>query len=237
MPILFDLDDTLLDDRGAQDVYLAQLFDAYQTGLPYASQAEFRSAWRSAIDRHFARYLSGEISLAEQRRARIREVFGERRMAESRADAIVAEFLSAYEASWRLFPDVIETLDELNGTRLGIITNGNHEHQIKKLRSTGILDRFSVIVASESVGRAKPSREIFEHACAQLNCRPQDCAFVGDDWSRDIIGSAAVEMTPIWISRDERLVERDGVLAINSLTELTKRADVCFAIARHRTAS
>ena len=234
VPILFDIDDTLLDDRGAQEIYLAQLFDMYGGDLRYESKAAFHAAWRSAIDRHFARYLKGEVTMAQQRRARIRDVFDQPNMADSRADAIVAEFLTAYEAAWRLFPNVLQTLDNLKGTALGVITNGSQEQQVKKLRSTGILDRFSVVVVSESVGHAKPSREIFEHACCQLGCVAEDCVFIGDDWHRDIVGSAAVHMTPIWINHAARTAKLQGVIAINSLAELTERPDVRRAIARAR---
>ena len=78
MPILFDLDDTLLDDRGAQEIYLAQLFEMYRGALPYASTTAFHAPWRSAIGRHFARYLKGEVTMEQQRRDRVRDVFAQR---------------------------------------------------------------------------------------------------------------------------------------------------------------
>ena len=73
-PIFFDLDDTLLDDTGAQDAYLAELYVAWRTDLPH-DEAAFCEAWRAALDRHFERHLRGELTFLEQRRERIREVF------------------------------------------------------------------------------------------------------------------------------------------------------------------
>jgi putative hydrolase of the HAD superfamily len=234
MPILFDLDDTLLDDASTQDIYLGQLLDLYRAELAFESVASFRVAWRAAIERHFARYLSGELSMLEQRRARIRELFAEPEMSDARTDVVVAEFLKKYEAAWRLFPDVVRTLDALAGTPLGVITNGAPEQQLKKLHALGIADRFDVIVVSEAVGYAKPQRQIFEHACEQLGCAPEDCVFVGDDWARDVGGSAAVNMTPIWRNHGERVAAREGVLAVSALSELLERDDVRARIDRVR---
>lgn len=234
MPVLFDLDDTLIDDRAGQRVYLAEVFDAYRADLPFESLAGFHAAWRIAVERHFARYLAGELSNVEQRRARVRDVFGRPTMPEAEVDAFVTAYLAAYEASWRLFPDVIQTLDELKGTQLGIITNGTQQQQLQKPRAMGILDRFSVVVISEAVGHSKPQRQIFEHACRQLGCAPRDCAFIGDDWTRDIGGSSAAEMTPIWINHDDDAAQRNGVLAIKSVGGILERSDVRAAIAHAR---
>jgi putative hydrolase of the HAD superfamily len=234
MPILFDLDDTLLDDRAGQHVYLAQIFDSHRADLPYESLAAFHAVWRDAVERSFSRYLAGELTIVEQRQVRVREVFGQPSMPQVRVDAFIAEYLAAYEASWRLFPDVLATLDALEGTPLGIITNGHQQQQLKKLRSLGILERFEVVVVSEAVGHSKPQRQIFEYACAKLGCAPRDCAFIGDDWARDIGGASAANMTPIWRNHADRAEQRDGVLAINALAELIERADARDAIAHAR---
>jgi putative hydrolase of the HAD superfamily len=73
--IFFDLDDTLLDDTGAQVAYLSELFSGWRARLPHADAAGFIAAWRAALERHFERHLRGELSFAEQRRERMREVF------------------------------------------------------------------------------------------------------------------------------------------------------------------
>jgi putative hydrolase of the HAD superfamily len=222
VPILFDLDDTLLDDYGGQEVYLKALYARHRANLPFDAQAQFNAAWRAAIERHHDRYLAGEISLLEQRRARVREVFGRPEMPDVEVDLFVTEFLVAYEASWRLFDDVLPTLDALGSATLGLITNGSHEQQMKKLERTGIADRFSVVVFSDTVGHAKPAPEIFHHACAQLGCAPGDCVFVGDDWARDIAGARGAGMTPIWLRRRRAgsAGAREDVTTIETLAQL-----------------
>ena len=223
MAILFDLDDTLLDDRGAQDVYLGRLYANHRSEMN-RSEPEFRQAWRAAIDRHFQRYVRGEISLVDQRRARVRDAFDRPELGDLDADRIVDEFVAGYEAAWRLFPEVLCVLDALRGIPLGVITNGNGEQQRKKLEQTGILDRFSTVVVSEEIGVAKPSPRIFHHACAALQLAPASCSFVGDDWERDIEGALGAGLGAIWLDRDgtgrrrERI--RGEVPRVRSLTEV-----------------
>jgi putative hydrolase of the HAD superfamily len=88
--IFFDLDDTLLDDRGAQEAYLPQVYSAWQPALPHAA-ADFPAIWRRALQHHFDRHIRGEISHIEQRRARIREVFQSPSLADAEADQRMTE--------------------------------------------------------------------------------------------------------------------------------------------------
>jgi len=43
--------------------------------FPDLRQEEFYALWCSISDKHFVRFLKGEISFQEQRQARIKEVF------------------------------------------------------------------------------------------------------------------------------------------------------------------
>jgi putative hydrolase of the HAD superfamily len=233
MPVLFDLDDTLLDDRGAQAVYIEQLYRAHEDTLPHASAVEFGSAWRAAIERHFARFAAGEISADEQRRARVRDVFGRPDMPEPHVDAFIERFLSLYASAWRLFADVLPVLDALHTYELGVITNGIHAQQLDKLRRTGIIERFRVVVVSEAVGHAKPAPQIFERACAQLGCAARDCIFVGDDWRNDVEGARAAGMTPVWVNRHGAVTPAGAAVAqVQALSELVGRADLRAMIER-----
>lgn len=227
MAILFDLDDTLLDDRGAQETYLGELYSNHPLEIQ-RTEADFRLEWRRAIDRHFQRYVKGEISLAEQRRARVRDAFDRPGMTDAAANRIVSEFIAGYEASWRLLPDVLSALDQLKSIPLGIVTNGNADQQRAKLRRTGILDRFAIVVISEEFGHAKPSPRIFHHACTRLDVYPGNCVFVGDDWERDVEGSRGAGLRPIWLNRFCGQIDRvaSPIPTIGSLLEIIARTDL-----------
>lgn len=227
MAILFDLDDTLLDDRGAQEAYLGDLYSNHRSEIQRTA-IDFRSAWRRAIDRHFPRYVKGEITLSEQRRARVRDAFDCPGFSDGAADRVVSEFLAGYEASWRLFPDVLNALDPLRSIPLGIVTNGNSGQQRAKLQRTGILDRFAIVVVSEDVGHAKPSAWIFQHACAGLGIDPMDCVFVGDDWEKDVQGARGAGLRPIWVNRLDEEIDphRAELPRIKQLSEIVERDDL-----------
>ena len=227
MAILFDLDDTLLDDRGAQEAYLGDLYSNHRSEIQ-RTESDFRLEWRRAIDRHFPRYVKGEITLTEQRRTRVRDVFDRPGMTDAAADQIVTEFVLGYEASWQLFPEVLRVLDELQGIPLGVVTNGSSEQQRAKLRRTGILDRFAVVAVSEDVGHSKPSARIFEHACAALGVDPTDCVFVGDDWEKDVRGALNAGLRAIWVNRCDEEIDplRAHVPRVKTLSEIVDRGEL-----------
>src|SRR5579871_988435 len=112
--IFFDIDDTLLDDTHAMTCAV-EVFRTH-IGDPRPKD-DFHAHWRSALDRHFARYLAGEVGLQQQRRDRIREVMGVA-LPDDHVDAVYAGYLSAYESSWRLFPDTLACLESLSHHRL-----------------------------------------------------------------------------------------------------------------------
>lgn len=222
MPIFFDLDDTLLDDRGAQAAYLPLVYAAWRDRLPHSEQ-EFPGVWRTALQHHFDRHVRGELSYDEQRRARIRDVFQVPSLTDADTDRLMREFLDIYEASWRLFDDVLPVLDALGDRPLGVITNGADVQQRGKLERMGIADRFEVILSSEVAGLGKPDPRIFVQAAARLNAAPDRCVHVGDDWMRDVEGARGAGFRAVWLDRrnsGETSFADQSVMRINTLTQL-----------------
>jgi len=222
LPIFFDLDDTLLDDRGAQAAYLPLVYAAWRDRLPHSEQ-EFPGVWRTALQHHFDRHVRGELSYDEQRRARIRDVFQVPSLTDADTDRLMREFLDIYEASWRLFDDVLPVLDALGDRPLGVITNGADVQQRGKLERMGIADRFEVILTSEVAGLGKPDPRIFVQAAARLNATPDRCVHVGDDWMRDVEGARGAGFRAVWLDRrnsGETSLADQSVMRINTLTQL-----------------
>jgi putative hydrolase of the HAD superfamily len=228
VPIFFDLDDTLLDDRGAQTAYLPQVYAAWRDRLPHSGQ-EFPVVWRTALQHHFDRHIRGEITHDEQRRARIRDVFQAPSLTDADADRLMREFLDIYESSWRLFDDVLPALDALGDRPLGVITNGTDRQQRGKLERMGIAHRFAVVLTSETAGLGKPDPRIFVQAATSLNAAPERCVHVGDDWMRDVEGARRAGFAAVWLGRRrerDHAVPRDPVVrCIGSLTELLQLLD------------
>jgi putative hydrolase of the HAD superfamily len=197
MLILFDIDDTLLDHRVSEHSAATLLHQRIGASISFE---EFLAKWSAATERHFSRYLAGEVSFDGQRRDRIREMV-DSELSEETADQLLAGYRETYEASWSLYPDVLPCLDGLAQHRLGVISNGQGDQQRRKLARMGIADRFECAVISEDVGRAKPDVAIFLRACALLGESPANSVYVGDRYDLDAQGARAAGMQGIWLDR------------------------------------
>lgn len=98
--------------------------------------------------------------------------------------------ITHYHRSLR--PRVAEMLDGLKGMglKLGIISNTAALYQVFDiLEEYGIRDYFQDVTLSSVTGMRKPAPDIFQVAMRQLQSKPEECVYVGDTVSRDIIGS------------------------------------------------
>jgi len=197
MLILFDLDDTLMDDGAAERSAATYLHKRVETPL---SVEEFVSQWSMALRRHFDRYLAGEVSFQGQRRDRVRELI-DSSLSDEIADRIFADYHASYEAGWALFPDAVPCLNGLPGFRLGLITNGQRDQQRRKLVRTGILDRFECVLISEECGCSKPDPAIFIRACASVGELPESSVYVGDRYDIDAQAARRAGLHGIWLDR------------------------------------
>jgi putative hydrolase of the HAD superfamily len=198
--IFFDIDGTLIDHACASAAASLSFFDHFPGAIPF-SRERFPAAWEEILNKHFNRFCRGELSLWEQRRARMREVFAAPEMNDQETDECYRVFIRDYEALTRAFDDAEPCLQSLAGERLGIISNGAREQQIGKLRRAGLLHYFSVMVYSEDVGLGKPSASIFLEACRRAGDASKRCVHIGDDLEADVVPSRALGMRGIHLSR------------------------------------
>lgn len=209
--IFFDLDGTLLDHDAAERQGALAFAAAF--GL---DKSDFIERWRDVSDRHMDRFLAGEIDFAEQRRLRMREVFG-RELSNDEADEAFESYLDAYESGWRLYPDVLPCLERLEGTALGVITNGNRAQQVKKLEAASILSMFALVVTSEDAGTAKPDPEIFRFACNRAGVPPAASTYIGDRLDTDAHAAVRAGLRGIWLNRTASASDVAEVEVIGSL--------------------
>lgn len=223
--IFFDVDDTLINQRKAERRAVRQLLALYGDWLePSPSVNDLCCEWRELRDKHNAAFFAGEISLQEQRRRRVRELFARRQKMLSRceADLFFACYEYYYRKNWSLFDDVLPFFRWVSGYGCGIITNGSTAQQKLKLQQTGIAQHFDVVVVAEDIGVGKPERDIFIAACEQARCPAASCVYVGDNLERDALASAAAGLRPFWL--DRQCAQADArVETIGSLYELRCR--------------
>ncbi|KAA1419541.1 HAD family hydrolase [Nocardioides humilatus] len=222
--VLFDLDDTLFDHRGAADRGVRSWLG--HLGLDGMLE-DHVERWFALEAFHHERFQRREISHVEQRRARIRAFLPGWDLADDTlADDTFAGYLACYRAAWSAFTDAAAALEQALGAglRVGILTNGDQAIQETKVQRTGLASFGVPVFASSSLPAAKPDPRAFHEVCARLGVAPQDCVMVGDSLRHDVRGASGAGLTAVLVDRagryDRRRAEVAGVTRIRSLAEL-----------------
>ena len=227
--VLFDLDDTLFDHRRSVELGITAHRSSIGGELAEADPALEFARWNALEEHHYHRYLSGELDFLAQRRERARGFVAPYglELDDDEADTWFATYLLEYERTWQLHDDVLPCLESLAPARFGVVTNGDLEFQQSKMRATGLLDRVEYVIASGSVGVAKPDPAIFRHACEVFGVATSDACYVGDRLRTDAVGAAEAGLLGVWLDRpgvataeDRAEASAAGVPVIRTLAEL-----------------
>ena len=115
-----------------------------------------------------------------------------------------------------LRPRVAEMLEGLKGLgmKLGVISNTASLYQVfDTLREYGIRDYFQDVTLSSVTGYRKPDGNIFRVSLNQVQSLPGSCAYVGDTYSRDVIGPQKVGFGATFHIHSFLTQSRDGDVA------------------------
>ncbi|MEB6623527.1 HAD family hydrolase [Acinetobacter pittii] len=119
-------------------------------------------------------------------------------------ESLLESYINDFNKFCRPFEKVPETIQNLynKGYKLGLVSNGKSPFQENNFYALGLKEFFSTIIVSEAVGMRKPDRQIFEYACKELGCTPNECIFVGDNHKADIEGANNAGMKTIFFHPD-----------------------------------
>lgn len=204
--VLFDIDDTLVDTRGAFGLALADVARRYLPDLPPERHPELVTVWRADVGGHYAAYTRGEVGFVEQRMTRANELhvqFGGP-VLDDEAFAVWDEsFQGAFAAGWTAHPDVDAVLDKLlaAGLSVGALSNASVAFQTTKLDRVRLLDRVPMLVGVDTLGVGKPDPRVFIEACRRLGTAPERTAYVGDELDVDAVAARAAGLLGIWVDR------------------------------------
>lgn len=190
--LLLDLDDTLVDHRGAAERGVRAWISGLGLAETPADLEGLVERWFALETRHYERAQRRELTYTEQRRVRIREFLPGWDLADDAlADDVFAGFLGCYQAAWRAFDDAAAAIERARaaGLPVGILTNGEHAIQTEKLRRTGLLRRDVPVLASSALPAAKPDRRAYLAACDALGADPASTLMVGDSLRHDVVGA------------------------------------------------
>ncbi|WP_250444546.1 HAD family hydrolase [Actinotalea sp. C106] len=233
--VLFDIDDTLVDTRGAFGAALEQIVTTY---LPQAAgrQDEVLAHWRADVDGHYARYTRAELGYREQRMARANALhaeFGGAVLDEASYAAWDEVFEAGFSSAWTAHAEAAAAVDVLisSGVAVGALSNAGTAYQTSKLERVGLGARVPMLVGVDTLGVGKPDPAVFLEACRRLGTVPARTVYVGDELDVDARAAVEAGLLGVWVDRpgprrteiseDEVQAARAlGVAVVRSLSEL-----------------
>jgi putative hydrolase of the HAD superfamily len=231
--VLFDVDDTLVDTRGAFVHALAEVARVYLPAGADDRVGEMLVVWREDTGGYYRAYTRGELGFAEQRWYRanqLHELYGGPLLTEADFPAWDEVFEGGFVAGWKAHPDASPLVDRLlaAGLPVGALSNAGVAYQEDKLARTGFGGRVPMLVGVDTLGVGKPHPEVFLEAARRLGTDPARTAYVGDELDIDAAAAASAGLVGIWLDRpggrrvdvsDDELAAA-GVPVISALSEL-----------------
>ena len=104
--------------------------------------------------------------------------------------------------------------------KLGILTNGDYETQLAKVKMTGFDQLVDEVIVCGQYGISKPDERIFRIAAEKLGLSCEETAMVGDMFFTDICGAIKAGMKPVWYIGDENFISDYDVTAVRSFREI-----------------
>jgi len=220
--VFFDLDKTLWQfDENSKKV-LNDVYVYFGLDKSITSRVHFIDKYKEINENLWALYRDDKISKEELRWKRFGDTLNHFGIENNELATQIGDYYVTHSPRQTLlFPHTIEVLDYLyKKYQLHIITNGFEEVQYIKLKESGLLKYFDVIILSEKVGVKKPHPFIFKKAFSQSGANPKNSVMIGDDLYADIYGAQRVKMDSIYFNFYKTTHDKSIDKEINCLSEL-----------------
>lgn len=212
--IVFDLDDTLISEK-----------EYIQSGFKTVCKKislEYNISYEILFDR-----------ILELFKESSKEVFN--RLLESvqikYTNDYILELIKVYREHTpeiKFFDDVIPTIKTLRerGYKLGIITDGYKETQLRKIEALKCRELFDEIIVTDELGREfwKPHEKSYKLMAEKLNVNLNEMVYIGDNENKDFITANKLKVISMKIIRNEGIYEKTFIgeeyLALYNLQNL-----------------
>lgn len=218
--IFFDLDHTLWDFEKNSELALQKVFKKQQINL----DLDVFLAVYKPINLDFWRlFRNDKVTKSELRYGRLKNTFDALNysISDDLINIIAYEYIEFLPHFNYLFDGTFEILDYLKDKyKLHIITNGFEEVQLKKMRSSKIINYFNTIITSESVGVKKPNAKVFNYALERASAKKENSLMIGDSIEADVLGALNVGMQAIHCNFYNQKIVDHSFSSVTSLLEI-----------------
>ncbi|MDT0632825.1 HAD-IA family hydrolase [Rubrivirga sp. S365] len=210
--VVFDLDDTLLDHRGAERAALADVHRMHAAHLGHHGVGHVQDTYHAHNVPLWRDFGAGRITAADLKRLRSERVLHALEAHDLDPETFSRDYLARYAEHWRWADGALDAYRAV-ATRfpVGVLTNGFSEQQRAKfarLPEVEALAAFAVI--SDEVGVRKPDPRLFEHVLGLARgvldrpaLAPADVLYVGDSFHSDVEGGVGAGWRVAWLRGDD----------------------------------
>ena len=210
--IIFDLDDTILDDSSQVEACWQEACREAAGALNGLEPVVLRAAIKREADWYWSdprRHQEGRLDLrAASARIVARALAGLGFEGADVAREISDHYRDLRDERLCMVEGAIETIEwfRSRGVRLGMATNGSAAGQRAKIERFGLAPYFERIIVEGEFGIGKPNREVYEALFASLGAHPSKTWSVGDNLEWDVGAPQSFGAYGIWVD-----VRRSGL--------------------------
>jgi putative hydrolase of the HAD superfamily len=196
--VYFDLDDTLLNHRQAQQKALLDVHEHFAF-FGDTETGRFIEIYNSINGKQWTLYNEGKIDADQLQHNRFDLTLRKLNLDEKNADKVGEQYLQFYQNHWRWIEGAEQAFDAIRAKyKVGILTNGFTEIQEKKFKQFDLYNRADELIISEQVGALKPHPAVFEHATKLSGYQPEEILYIGDSFQSDITGGHNYGWNTAW---------------------------------------
>ncbi|MGQ7635002.1 HAD family hydrolase [Streptococcus suis] len=203
--LIFDVDDTLYDQIQPFERALERHIEVARVQIE-----PLYLSFRRYADEVFEATATGKMSLKDSHIYRMKHALADFGYQVSDATALAIQidydyFQGQIELS-PVFPEIFSWC-QAQGIAMGIITNGPYRHQLRKIRTMGLVNWFELehVLISGQVGITKPNPAIFQLMEERLGMSGEDICYLGDSFENDVVGAKAANWKAIWFNHRKRV--------------------------------
>ncbi|MGU8040532.1 HAD family hydrolase [Streptococcus suis] len=203
--LIFDVDDTLYDQIQPFERALERHIEVAREQIE-----PLYLSFRRYADEVFEATAIGKMSMKDSHIYRMKHALADFGYQVSEATALAIQidydyFQGQIELS-PVFPEIFSWC-QAQGIVMGIITNGPYRHQLRKIRTMGLVNWFELehVLISGQVGITKPNPAIFQLMEERLGMSGEDICYLGDSFENDVVGAKAANWKAIWFNHRKRV--------------------------------